>query len=328
MPVIDRADDFNVGNLFVNLAPVVGERLLLKCEGMNFAGSIKLKTAISLLDRAEASGRVAPGRTTLVESSSGNLGIGISIAAASRGYRFVCVTDSRCTPGAVRLMRALGTTVEVVTVPHQTHGLLGARLDRVRELIAADADRVWLNQYENSASWQAHYETTGPEILAELGAVGTVFVGVGTAGTAMGVARYLRRHSPSTRIVGIDVEGSVSFGGPTGTRHVGGIGSSIRPPLLDVSLFDDVVHVTEVESVVACRALVRHGYVFGGSTGTVVSGARNWLRDHPDAALDLSVVIAPDLGERYLDTIYQDAWVLDRLGPLALGHVDGVLARL
>jgi 2,3-diaminopropionate biosynthesis protein SbnA len=325
MTVIDRADAFNVGNLFVDLAPVLGEPLLLKCEGLNFAGSIKLKTAVGLLDRAEATGLVSPGRTTLVESSSGNLGIGIGIAAASRGYRFICVTDSRCNQGAIKMMRALGVTVEVVTQPHPRLGLLGARLDRVRDLVTSGADHVWLNQYENSANWQAHRDSTGPEILRELGRVDTVFVGVGTSGTAMGVARYLREASPGTRVVGVDVEGSVSFGGPAGTRYVAGIGSSIRPPLLDVSLLDAVVYVSEQDSVRACRSLVRHGYLFGGSTGSVVAGARSWLRDEGLGPGTVNVAIAPDLGERYLDTVYRDDWAHDVLGMATLDELDGEL---
>jgi len=323
MTVIDRADAFNVGDLFVDLEPVLGERLLLKCEGMNLAGSIKLKTAVSLLNRAEATGLVAPGRTTLVESSSGNLGIGISIAAASRGYRFICITDSRCNRGAIAMMQALGTTVEVVTAPHPTLGLLGARLERVRDLVTARPDHVWLNQYENSANWEAHFNSTGPEILRAFRKVDTVFVGVGTAGTAMGVARYLREASPRTRVIGIDVEGSVSFGGPAGTRYVAGIGSSIRPPLLDLSLLDDVVHVSEQDSVEACRSLARHGYVFGGSTGSVVWGARRWLRDEPGHRDAVNVAIAPDFGERYLETVFRDDWVSDVIGLSAVDRLSG-----
>ncbi len=326
MTVIDRADSFNVGNLFVDLAPVLGEPLLLKCEGLNFAGSVKLKTAVGLLDRAEANGLVTPGRTTLVESSSGNLGISIGIVAASRGYRFICVTDSRCNQGAIKMMRALGVTVEVVTRPHPRLGLLGARLDRVRDLVTSRADHVWLNQYENTASWQAHRDSTGPEILSELGRVDTVFVGVGTSGTAMGVARYLREASPSTRVVGVDVEGSVSFGGPAGTRYVAGIGSSIRPPLLDLSLLDGVVHVSEQDSVRVCRSLVRHGYLFGGSTGSVVAGASSWLSGEGPAAGTVNVAIAPDLGERYLDTVYRDDWVRDVLGMAVPDRLEDRLA--
>ncbi len=321
MAVIDRAEDFNVPDLFIDLEPVFGDPLVLKCEGMNFAGSIKLKTAVSLIDRAEAQGRAVPGRTTLVESSSGNLGIGISLVAASRGYDFVCVTDSRCNLGAAALMRSLGATVEIITAPHPQRGLLGARLDRVADLVHSGRNTVWLNQYQNSANWEAHYCTTGPEILREFDVVDTIFVGVGTAGTAMGVAQYVRRKSPRTTIVGVDVEGSVSFGGPAGTRHVPGIGSSIRPPLLDRTLLDDLVYVSEPESISACRALVARGYVFGGSTGSVVAGALRWLADRPTSRGARNIAVAPDLGERYLDTIYQDQWVRDLYGDAPLQQV-------
>ena len=135
-----------------------------------------------------------------------------------------------------------------------------------------------------------------------------LFVGTGTSGTLMGCARYFRdRHRP-VRVVAVDTVGSVTFGGASGRRMIPGLGMSVRPPLLDLSYVDEVVRVEEADTIRACHRLARRGFLFGGSTGTVVSGAMSWLARH-DAGELTAVAIAPDLGERYLDTIYQTNWV-------------------
>jgi len=329
MTIIRRAEEFAVPDLFVDVSTDPCHRLLLKCEGMNFPGSIKVKTVVSMLDDAERADRIAPG-DTIVESSSGNLGVALAYVAGPRGYGVICVTDSRCTVPAVNLMRALGATVELVSEPHPTDGLLGARLQRVRQLLAEDSSRIWLNQYANPANSAAHASTTGPEIVAALGPVDTVFVGVGTAGTAMGVLDFLRRHHPATRVVAVDIEGSVSFGAPPGPRSIPGMGASVVPPLLRPADFDALVMVDEVSTVRTCRELARRGFVFGGSTGSVLAGARIWLDTVGRRAGGTSVVIAPDLGDRYLATLYDDDWVLRTLGESALqdcGRSPGRLLR-
>jgi cysteine synthase A len=135
-----------------------------------------------------------------------------------------------------------------------------------------------------------------------------LFVGAGTTGTLMGCARYFREWQRPVRIVAVDTVGSVTFGGPPGRRMIPGLGISVRPPLLDPSLFDDIVRVEEADTVRTCPRLARHGFLFGGSTGTVVSGAMDWLAGHNKPGLT-AVAVAPDLGERYLDTVYQTNWL-------------------
>ncbi len=290
---------------------------MLKCEGFNFAGSIKIKAAFAMVADAEQSGALRPG-STIVESSSGNLGVALSLVAASRGYRFICVTDSRCTIGARQLMQTLGSEVHIIVNPHPVEGLLGARIQHVRELCAENSGFLWLNQYANPSNWQAHYRSTGPEILKAFPDLAVLFVGAGTTGTLMGCARYLRENKPSARIVAVDAVGSVTFGGPPATRMIPGLGTGVQPQLLDESFVDDVVMVAEIDTVRACRRLARHGFLFGGSTGTVVSGATAWLAEHPVEPGASIVAIAPDLGDRYMDTVYQDQWVSDLYGPGAL----------
>ena len=140
-----------------------------------------------------------------------------------------------------------------------------------------------------------------------------LFVGAGTTGTLMGCARYFKEHHPSVRIVAVDSVGSVTFGDAPSRRMIPGLGSGVRPALLDESYVDDVVMVDEADTVRTCRTLARTGFLFGGSTGTVVSGAQEWLAEHGTPGMT-AVAIAPDLGERYLDTIYQDHWVEDLYG--------------
>lgn len=317
MPIITSPHEFNVDDLFVDLSGCTGRSLYLKCEGFNFAGSIKIKAAKEMIDAAELDGTLRPG-ATLVESSSGNLGVALSLVATSRGYRFICVTDSRCTLGARQLMQTLGAEVHVITEPHPKDGLLGARIAHVRRLCAEGDDRVWLNQYANAGNWQAHYRTTGPQIANSFPGADVAFIGAGTTGTLMGCARYLREHCPGMRVVAIDTVGSVTFGTPAAPRMIPGLGTGVRPALLDESYVDDVVHVPELATVRMCRQLVRAGFLFGGSTGTVVAGALRWLDRHEHGESLTAVAVSPDLGDRYLDTVYHDQWVADLYGDAAL----------
>jgi N-(2-amino-2-carboxyethyl)-L-glutamate synthase len=317
MTVISMPQDFNVDDLYIDLRPMSGHSLFLKCEGFNFAGSIKLKAASAMVEGAERSGVLRPG-SVLVESSSGNLGVALSMIAASKGYGFVCVTDSRCNGSTRRLMEALGSQVHIITQPDPVTGLLGARIDHVRSLCASDDRYVWLNQYTNPNNWKAHYRTTAPAIHRQFPDLDVLFVGAGTCGTLIGCANYFRDHDRSVRVVAVDAVGSVTFGAPPARRLIPGLGTSMRPPMLDESVVDEVVWVEEVDTVRACHRLARSGFLFGGSTGTVVSGATSWLDLYdPDGQLT-AVTLAPDLGERYLDTLYQNHWIENLYGAAVL----------
>jgi N-(2-amino-2-carboxyethyl)-L-glutamate synthase len=312
VPVISVPQRFNEDELYVDLRSIFGQSLFLKCEGFNFAGSIKLKAASEMIEAAERDGILTPG-SILIESSSGNLGVAISMIAASKGYQFLCVTDSRCNLSTRRLMEALGSRVHIISEPDAVGGFLGARIDYVRAMCASDDRYVWLNQYTNPGNWQAHYRTTAPAIAREFPLLDVLFVGAGTTGTLMGCARFFKEWHRPVRIVAVDSVGSVTFGGAPGRRMIPGLGTSVRPPLLDESYIDEVVLVEEADTIRACHRLARRGFLFGGSTGTAVSGATRWLEQHgsPDVT---AVTIAPDLGERYLDTVYQTNWLHDLYG--------------
>lgn len=313
MQIISAPQDFHADDLFVDLSWIFDRSLFLKCEGFNFAGSIKLKAAAEMIAAAERDHRVTKG-STIVESSSGNLGVALSAIAASRGYRFICVTDTRCNPITIRAIEAFGGIVHIVTEPDPEGGFLGARLRYVRSICEQDERVVWLNQYTNENNWLAHHRTTAPAIAKAFPQLNVLFVGAGTTGTLMGCSRYFREHAPHVRVVAVDSVGSVTFGGPAAVRHIPGLGTAVPPPLLDMTYVDDVVHVPEPDAVRACHRLVRAGFLFGGSTGTVVSGALSWLAQHdPDNQLT-SVTIAPDLGERYLESIYRRGWLRETYG--------------
>src|SRR6202008_3443648 len=174
--VISVPQAFNAEELYVDLQPSFGHPLFLKCEGFNFAGSVKLKPAAEMVEAAEQAGILTP-RSVLVESSSGNLGVALSMIAASKGYRFLCVTDSRCNLSTRLLMEALGSEVHVIADADGPGGFLGARQDYVRALCASEDRYVWLNQYTNQGNWRAHYRPTAPAIARQFAQLDVLFVG-------------------------------------------------------------------------------------------------------------------------------------------------------
>jgi 2,3-diaminopropionate biosynthesis protein SbnA len=321
VPVISTPYEYNEDDLYVDLRAVLDVPVLLKCEGFNFAGSIKLKAAVQMVTAAEEAGTLVPG-SVIVESSSGNLGVALAIVAASKGYDFLCVTDVRCNLSTKRLMESLGARVHTIVKPDADDGFLGARMTYVRRLCELDSRYVWLNQYRNPENWRAHFTRTAPAIARRFPDLDVLFVGAGTTGTLMGCARYFKRFHPGVRIVAVDSIGSVTFGAPPARRMIPGLGTSVRPPMVDESFVDEVVYVPEPETVRMCHRLAARGFLFGGSTGSVVTGAERWFATNPGRADLTAVAIAPDLGERYLDSVYQRNWVADIYGPDVLADVS------
>ncbi|WP_433790742.1 2,3-diaminopropionate biosynthesis protein SbnA [Actinoplanes sp. CA-252034] len=326
MPVVSAPYEFLNPDVYLDLKPTIGRNLVVKCEGLNFGGSVKMRAAAAMVARAERDNLIT-GDTRLVESSSGNLGVALSVIAAAKGIPFTCVVDPRCNAATLATMRALGTDLVMVRRPHPVGGFLQARLDRVAELRAADPRYLWLNQYTNVANCTAHYEGTAPEILKRFPALDVLFVGVGTGGTAIGCAWYLRDSGATTRIVAVDAAGSVTLGQAPAPRLIPGLGAAVPPPMFDPDLFSDTVVVPEIDTVRACRTLAANGMLFGGSTGTVVSGALTWLRRHDPRGDLQAVCVSADMGERYLNTIYDDDWVEKNFGAAALEPLPGVRAR-
>jgi len=279
----------------------------LKAEGFNMAGSIKLKPAIQMIEDLEHQGVLTEGKR-IIESSSGNLGVALSLVCAVKGYVFTCVSDLNISPHNRRLIEAYGGHVIIVDRRDENGGFLNTRIALIKQMVSADPNLIWVNQYANPSNKAAHARWTAPEILRAFPNLDVLFIGAGTTGTLMGCAEYFRRVAPRVQIVAVDSEGSVTFGYPPGKRYIPGLGTSRVPELADENLIDDIVMVPEVETVALCRWLVRdQGWLVGGSTGTVLAGVRRWAhRIHANSTV---VAISPDFGERYLDLIYDDQWV-------------------
>jgi N-(2-amino-2-carboxyethyl)-L-glutamate synthase len=315
------ASDLVLDDVFLEMNSLIdGINLILKIECFNPTGSIKLKTAVSLLDDAERRGLLKPGGC-VIESSSGNLGIALSSICAIRGYHFICVTDPNASPQSIALMKVFGASVVEVTGKDTKGGYLQTRIDYIKKCMVIDSDLFWPNQYANPANPAAHYERTADAIAKEVQDLGYLFIGTGTAGTLMGCARYFRAHSPRTKIIAVDTEGSVTFGFPPGQRHIPGLGTSRKPEILEPEFVDDIVVVSESDAIRTCRLVAtKYGIAVGGSTGSVLAAvvrSSSWFP--PGASV---VAIGPDSGDRYLDTIYDDIWVEERFGPTVLGWCD------
>jgi N-(2-amino-2-carboxyethyl)-L-glutamate synthase len=317
--IYQHVHEIILDDVFLHLDGATAQHdVYLKLEGLNPAGSIKLKAAVSMVEDAERRGVLRPG-ATIIESSSGSLGIALAMMLADKGYRFVCVTDPNISPLSRDVMAALGAEVVEVDWRDAAGGYLGSRLSYIQQRIDEDPDLVWLNQYANPAHWRAHHERTARAITAELPKVDYLFIGIGTSGTLTGCVNHFREASPDTTIIAVDTLGSVSFGQLPGPRYIPGVGASKRPEMFRPELVDEMVVVPEPEAVRTCRWLARrYGLFAGGSTGTVVSAILRRARDLPEGSC--VVGISPDFGDRYARTIYDDAWVTEVFGPECLAE--------
>lgn len=307
--IIESPIDLIFRDLFYRLRAFAGSHdVFLKLEGFNITGSIKIKTAIELIEDLEQRGIARPNETVLVESSSGNLGLALSLVCAIKGYKFICVTDPNANRAAIRGIELYGAKVIVVEDRDPAGGYLGSRLKKINQILQSDPNAVWLNQYANIANKNAHAEQTANEIAREFDKVDWVFVGTGTTGTLAGISERLRQEFPGIKVVAVEPVGSVTFGGAPGKRNIPGIGTSVRPKLADLAKPDRIVAVNEERTVEACLSFVRDYHLLvGGSTGTVLAAVQQLAPEFRRG--DTIVAISADLGEKYLDTIYDPAWV-------------------
>ncbi|MFJ5721475.1 2,3-diaminopropionate biosynthesis protein SbnA [Streptomyces sp. NPDC093149] len=299
------------------LLPDFGSRVFGKVERFNPGGSIKDRSALGMLREAIRSGEVEPGRSVIVESSSGNLAVGLAQICRYYGLRFVCVVDAKTTEQNLAILRAFSAEVEVVTERDQLTGeYLPVRLRRVRELVASIDGAYWPNQYASLLNPKAH-ETTMREIEEALdGKVDYLFCSVSTFGTLRGCRDHIRARGLDTTIVAVDAQGSAIFGLESTQRLIPGHGASVVPPLMDASAADEVVHISDLECVVACRRLIaREAVLAGGSSGATVAALWKFKDRVPRGSH--CVLVFPDGGDRYLDTIYSDNWVSRNFGDVA-----------
>jgi N-(2-amino-2-carboxyethyl)-L-glutamate synthase len=287
-----------------------------KLEGLNPGGSMKDRAAAGMLFGAIEAGHLVPGRSVVVESSSGNLGIGLAQVCRRLDLRFICVVDPKTTAQNLAIMTAYGAELDMVTQPDNDMGdFLSARIRRVRELVDDLPHAFWPNQYENLLNARAQ-EMVMQEVVTELsGQVDYLFVATGSGGTIRGCTQYIVENGLSTQVIAVDAEGSAIFGEPTCRRLIPGHGAAIRSALYYDGIADSVVRVTDQECVVGCRRLVTtEAILSGGSSGAIVSAACRYVPQLPAGAT--CVLLLPDRGERYLDTIYSDAWVEEQFGDI------------
>lgn len=309
-------------DLFYRLRNFAEEHdVFLKLEGFNVSGSIKVKTAVGLIEDLERRGVAKPQETVIVESSSGNLGIALSMVCAIKGYRFICVTDPNVNRANIRGMEVYGAEVVVVDDCDTAGGYLESRFRAIGNILDSEPNAIWLNQYSNAANKTVHAEQTAAEIAREFEKVDWLFVGAGTTGTLGGICERLRPQFPDIRIVAVEPAGSVTFGGPAGQRNIPGIGTSERPPLADFADPDRIIAIREDTTVRTCLSFVRdYNLLVGGSTGTVLAAVKQLAPEF--APGETIVAISPDLGEKYLDTVYNKDWVDTVIGSEAETLVD------
>ena len=274
-------------------------RLIAKVESFNPAGSVKDRVALSMIETAEAEGKLKPG-SVIIEPTSGNTGIGLCAVAAARGYRAIIVMPDTMSVERQMLMRAYGAEL-ILT---DGAGGMAAAIAKADELAAEIPGAIVAGQFVNPANPAAHEATTGPEIWADTDGEVDIFVcGVGTGGTITGTGRYLKAQKPDIRVIGMEPAGSpVLSGGKAGPHGLQGIGAGFVPEVLDVSIMDEVVTVTEEEAYAAGRLLAhREGILAGISSGAALHAAIE-VAARPENAGKTVVVLLPDTGDRYLST--------------------------
>ena len=283
----------------------VGARLLAKLESFNPMSSVKDRIAFNMIRQAEVSGELKPG-ALLIEPTSGNTGIGLAFVAAARGYRLILTMPDTMSVERQKLLLALGA--ELVLTPG-AQGMKGA-IARAGELVAENPGSVMLQQFENPANPAIHQITTAEEIWKDTAGKVAVFVaGVGTGGTVTGVGKRLKELNPSIHIVAVEPAASpVLSGGQPGPHKIQGIGAGFVPPVLDLSVVDEIIGVANEDAAMTSRKLAKlEGLLVGISSGAAMYGAA-LIGSRPEWQGKNIVVILPDTGERYLSTeLFQTA---------------------
>lgn len=291
-------------------------QLYAKLESLNPGGSAKDRPAVSMIQQGMDTGEINS-NTVIIESSSGNMGIGLAQVCSYLGLRFICVIDPKTTAQNLNLLTVLGAEVDLVEKPDPVTGtFLAARLNRVMELLTEHKNGFWPNQYENVYNARSHHGTMREIVEALDGDLDYLFCATSTCGTLRGCAEYIRDHGLKTKIYAVDALGSVIFGGESKERLIPGHGAAVRPALFEDDLANWCIHVADIDCVIGCRRLVRRESILaGGSSGAVVAAVDKVKHRIPSGAK--CVAILPDRGERYLDTVYSDEWVREHFGDVS-----------
>jgi len=278
-----------------------GVELFAKLEALNPGGSVKDRIGVAMIEAAEAEGRIEPGRTTIVEATSGNTGIALAFVCAAKGYDLVLTLPQGMSRERESLLRLYGVRVDIT----ESMGGMGEAVEAARAM-AHDPDVFLPDQFSNPANPAVHRRTTGPEIERALdGRVDVLVAGVGTGGTITGAGGYLRERNHQLRIVAVEPRGSaVLSGGPAGPHRIQGIGAGFVPAVLDRELLDEVISVSDEDAIHTAWACARRvGLLAGISCGAALWAALQ-VAARPESKGKRIVVIMPDSGERYVSQAF------------------------